>query len=197
MKDHIFTLAKRLARKYYSRWGKMEDALHLLHASDDGGRSKAGEQSRRLLMHAQSVSTYPDRTRQALQVDRANALAKLAQPLSEALGHIITIELADELMGQIDEVEGSRWLSRHQLKEEGYAEEHVEFIKIMHDLGVSRGHYTVLRREDITAIGKFVSRKYHQRTAELPRLRTDAETRGADGRRRHSFWDPYRLPTEP
>lgn len=197
MRNHIFAVAKHLARKYHARWGKLEDALHLLHASDDGGHSKAGEQARRLLMHAQGVSTYPDRTRQALQIDRANALAKLAQPLAEALGHIITIELAEELIGQIDEVEGSRWLSRYQLKEDGFADEHIEFIKIMNDLDISRGHYTVLRPEDTRAIGKFILRKYHQRIAELPRLRTDAETRGEDGRRKHSFWDPYRPPVGP
>jgi hypothetical protein len=194
MRNTIFDFAKGLARKHYARWSRLEDALHLLHASDDGGRSTAGEQSRRLLMHAQGVSTYPSSTRNALKLDRANALAKVAQPLAEALGHIITIELAEERIRQIDEVENSRWLNSQKLKADGFAEEHVDFIAAMHELGVSRGHYTVLRPEDLMAIGKFILRKYNQRVAELPRLRTDAETHGADGKRKHTFWNANRLP---
>ena len=41
--------------------------------------------------------------------DRAMALRKLGAPLSEALGHIITIQIADQMLEVLKEAEIERW----------------------------------------------------------------------------------------
>lgn len=186
-------LAKRLARKHHARWSKYDDALALLRSSDDGGRSTPGERARRLLQNARRVSNYPDRERDSLLTDRANIRRALDAPLSKALGLMVSLELVE---GQLQEVERAlkeRRAQESELERDGHYREHRPLIDALHTLGIAHGHYSVLRPEEWRAIAMYIRRKVDARIKGLPRLRTDRETRGPDGRR-HSFWDPFGLP---
>jgi len=193
--NHLFRELKHIARKYHSRWSKIDDALALLHVTDDGGRSTEGEKSRRLLLNAFRVSTYPDSTRKTLETDRANALKALAKPLREALGNIVTIELADMMLRELDLVELERRIERRGAEHEEKNGTYGPLIQKLHEYGVVRGHYTALTDVELTAIARFIQRKAAQRVASIKPLRTDRETRGPNGRG-HTFWDPYHVPRE-
>lgn len=191
--NELFAELKYLARKFHARWGKIDDALALLHVHDDGGRSAEGERSRRLLGNAFRVSTYPDSARKSLETDRANALKALGPPLREALGHIVTIELADLMLHEVDVVERERRVERNDAENVERSGTYGPLIQKLHEHGVVRGHYTALTESELVAIARFIQRKAAQRVSSLRPLRTDAETRGQNGRR-HSFWDQYHVP---
>lgn len=193
--NDLFRELKYIARKYHARWRKIDDALALLRATDDGGRSAEGEKSRRLLANAFRVSTYPDSTRKTLETDRANALKALAKPLREALGNIVTIELADMMLRELDLVELERRVERDQAAHEERDGTYGPLIQKLHEHGVVRGHYTALTNVELAAIARFIQRKAAHRVAGLKPLRTDRETRGSDGRG-HTFWDPYHVPRD-
>lgn len=192
--DTLFDAFKYLARRYHGRWSRLDDALLRIRAHDDGGRSAEGERARRMLDNAFRVQTYPGSTRDALQTDRSNALRKLGKPLAEALGHIITIELADQMLDALSDAERARWQERDDAEaEEGKTSPYGPLIDAFHRHGVDRGNYNVLTDVEHAAIARYVRRKVEQRLGPLPPIRSASETQSSHGRL-HPFWDPYRMP---
>lgn len=185
--------AKNIFRKFVARWQRFSDIVEALHVADNGGTDAAGEKARRLLANPQHKSTYPDKFREAIRVDRANALRGLRKPLAEAIGHIITIELADAELAGADDHERARW--RNQIKSGAY-EDHIAFIQTLHAHGISHGHYNALTSVECAAIAKYIKRKATAVSRAAPALRTAAETRGEDGRK-HLYWNAYQPSCEP
>lgn len=192
--DTLFDAFKQLARRYYGRWGYLDDVLLRIRAHDDGGRSPEGERTRRMLDNAFRVQTYIGPTRDTLHTDRSNALRKLGQPLAEALGHIITIELAEQMLEALDEAEHARWQERGDAEaEEGKTSPYGPLIDAFHRHGVDRGNYYVLTDIEFSAVARYIRRKVEQRLGPLPPIRSASETRSPHGRL-HPFWNPYRMP---
>ncbi|WP_242154031.1 hypothetical protein [Sphingomonas sp. BAUL-RG-20F-R05-02] len=192
--DDLIDALKLLARRYNSRWQSIDDALKRIRASDGAFKTGKGEQTRRLLANAFRVQSYPSATRERLTTDRNNALRKLGAPLAEALGHIITLELTEQMLTELDRAEKERSIEDDLAKaDEESASVYGPLIAELKNHGVSRGSYSTLRAAEIAAIAKYINRKTEQRLVELPPIRTDKETRGPDGRR-HPFWNPYHLP---
>lgn len=195
MYDRLIPLLGALIRKHAARHSKVADALELIHVQDDGGSTRGGIRALRLLANSRRVSNYPDRELDVLQTDRANALAKLNQPLSEAIGHLITIELAEQRIKLVKEVHDDRLRQQGELTENGVYRDHRPLIDELHNFGVCRGDYNALGEVEYGAIARYILRKAEQAQLRLPPLRTDRETRGPNGRR-HSFWDPYHTPRD-
>lgn len=194
--DTLFDAFKYLARRYHGRWSRLDDVLLRIRAHDDGGRSPEGERARRTLDNAFRVQTYVGPTRDALYTDRSNALRKLGQPLAEALGHIITIELADQMLEALEEAEHARWQERGDAEaEEGKTSPYGPLIDAFHRHGVDRGNYNVLTDTEHAAIARYIRRKVEQRLGPLPPIRSASETRSPHVRL-HPFWDPYRVPSK-
>jgi hypothetical protein len=192
--ETLFDAFKYLARRYHSRWGYLDDVLLRTRAHDDGGRSPEGERARRTLANAFRVQNYPGPTRDALKTDRAMAMRKLGQPLADALGHIITIELADQMLDALDEAERDRWSERDDADvEERATSAYGPLITALRRHGVDRGNYHVLTEVEIDAIARYIRRKVEQRLTRLPPIRTGDQTRSPKGRL-HPFWNPYRAP---
>lgn len=196
MKD-VYAALKHLARRYNSRWSAIDDALDRIHASDGEGRNTPGEPARRMLANAFRVQTYVDDTRERLRTDVANAKRKLGKPLAEALGHIITIELGEQMIEEVNAAEQQRLKEQSEAqRQEKVSAEYGPLIDALHEAGVARGNYTVLTPVEVDAIACYIRRKVDQRLTDLPPLRTAAETRTPDGRL-HPFWNAYRLPADP
>ncbi len=192
--DTLFNAFKHLARRYHGRWSRLNDVLLRIRAHDDGGRSPEGERARRMLDNAFRVQTYVGPTRDALYTDRSNALRRLGQPLAEALGYIITIELADQMLEALQEAEHARWQERDDAEaEEGKTSPYGPLIAALHRHGVDRGNYNVLTDIEHAAIARYVRRKVEQRLGPLPPIRSASETRSPHGRL-HPFWNAYRMP---
>jgi hypothetical protein len=190
----LYDALRHLARRYHSRWSTLDDALIRIRASDGEGRNTPGEPARRMLVNAFRVQTYVDDTRDRYRTDVANAKRKLGKPLAEALGHILTIELGEEMLEEIDAAERRRWAEQSEAdRHERPSAEYGPLIDALHKAGVARGNYTVLSEVEVGAIARYIRKKVDQRLAELPPIRTGAETRGQDGRL-HPFWNAYRLP---
>ncbi len=190
----LFDAFKLLARRYHGRWGYIDDILLRIRAHDNGGRTTEGERARRTLENAFRVQSYPGPTRDALKTDRAMALRKLGKPLSEALGHIITIELADHMLEALDEAEIERWRERDDADlEQSPASPYAGLIAALYRHGIDRGNYHVLGETEHAAIARYIRRKVEQRLGTLPPVRNAAQTRSPEGRL-HPFWNPYRMP---
>ena len=178
---------KRLLRKHAGRWGKLLDTLNTLKSYDSGHDKTVN----RLLKNGFRVSTYVSEARDTLETDRANAVRAVRRPLAEAIGHIITIEMADIALERLKTVEDERLQQKSDLYQNGACEEHRDFIAALYDRGVHRGIYRQLRPEHLNAIATYVLRKHAAATGyEMP-LRTPAETRLSNKTRAHRFWDPY------
>ena len=190
----LFDAFKHLARRYHSRWSYLDDVLLRIRVHDDGGRTPEGERARRTLANAFRVQNYPGPTRDALKSDRAMAMRKLGQPLADALGHIVTIELADQMLAALDDAERDRWSERSDAEvEERPASPYGPLITALHRHGVDRGNYHVLTEVELDAIARYIRRKVEQRLTQLPPIRTATQTRSPEGRL-HPFWNPYRAP---
>ncbi|PZT91991.1 hypothetical protein [Sphingomonas sp.] len=193
MKDLTTTL-KYLARRFNGRWSAIDDALARIRANDGDQRGTAGEPARRMLVNAFRVQTYVDDTRDRLRTDRANAIRKLEKPLAEALGHIVTIELAEQMIAEVDAAERRRWQEQGAAeRQEADSTEYGPLIAALRRHGVSRGNYTVLTAVEIEAIARYIRRKVEQRLGSLPPIRTAADMRSPGGKR-HPFWNPFRMP---
>lgn len=191
--ETLLDALKYLARRYHGRWSRLDDVLLRIRANDGGGRNTDGERSRRTLENAFRVQSYLRPTRDALYTDRSNALRKLGAPLSEALGHIITIELADQMLEALEEAERARWKELGDAEtEEGNASYYGPLITNLHRHGVVRGNYHVLLDVEYAAIARYIRRKVEQRLGPLPPIRSASETRSPTGRL-HPFWNPYRM----
>ncbi|MCA1199266.1 hypothetical protein K9B35_14940 [Sphingomonas sp. R647] len=191
--ETLFDALKYLARRYHGRWSRLDDALLRIRAEDDGGRSKEGERARRTLINAFRVQAYLGPTRDTLYADRSNAIRKLGEPLSEALGHIITIELADQMLEALEEAERARGQERDDAEAvEGSSSSYGPLITALHRHGVNRGNYHVLLDVEYAAIARYIRRKVEQRLAPLPPIRSASEMRSPHGRL-HPFWNPYRM----
>lgn len=192
--DTLFDAFKHLARRYHGRWSRLDDVLLRIRAHDDGGRSPEGERTRRTLDNAFRVQTYPGSTRDALKTDRSNALRKLGKPLAEALSHIITIELANQMLDALSDAERARWQERDDAEaEESTTSPYGPLIEALHRHCVDRGNYYVLTDIEHDAIARYIRRKVEQRLAPLPPIRSAFQTRTPHGRL-HPFWNPYRMP---
>jgi len=178
---------KNLLRKHAGRWGKLLDTLNTLKSFDSGHQ----ETVNRLLKNGFRVSTYVSEARDTLETDRANAFRAVRRPLAEAIGHIITIELADIALERLKTVEDERLQQKSDLHKHGASEEHRDFIAALYNRGVHRGIYRALRPEHLNAIAKYVLLKHKAAVGEELPLRTPAETRLANKVRAHRFWDPY------
>ncbi|WCT74185.1 hypothetical protein PQ455_02835 [Sphingomonas naphthae] len=195
MKD-LYDALKLLARRYHSRWSALDDALTRIRASDGEGRNTPGEPARRMLLNAFRVQTYVEDTRDRYRTDITNAKRKLAKPLAEALGHIITIELGEEMLAEIDAAEGRRLTELGEAEQcERPSADYGPLIDALHKAGVARGNYTALTPVEIAAIARYIRKKIDQRLAELPPIRTGAETHSSKGRL-HPFWNAYGLPED-
>ncbi len=193
MKDLTTTL-KYLARRFHGRWSAIDDALARIRANDGDRFGPGGEPARRMLVNAFRVQTYVDETRERLRTDRANAIRKLEKPLAEALGHIVTIELAEQMIAEVDAAERRRRAEVSAAdQDEKASAEYGPLIGALHRQGVARGNYTVLTPVEIEAIARYIRRKVEQRLGTLPPIRTAADMRGPGGRV-HPFWNPYRMP---
>ncbi|MEN2747130.1 hypothetical protein [Sphingomonas sp. T9W2] len=193
MKDLTTTL-KYLAHRFNGRWSAIDDALARIRANDGDQRGTAGEPARRMLVNAFRVQTYVDDTRDRLRTDRANAIRKLEKPLAEALGHIVTIELAEQMIAEVDAAERRRWQEQGAAeRQEADSTEYGPLIAALRRHGVSRGNYTVLTAVEIEAIARYIRRKVEQRLRSLPPIRTAADMRSPGGKR-HPFWNPFRMP---
>lgn len=192
--NDLATAFKHLARRFNARWSVIDDALARIRANDGDRVNAGGEPARRMLVNAFRVQTYVDDTRDRLRTDRANAIRKLEKPLAEALGHIVTIELAEQMLAEVDAAERRRWAEQSAAdRQEQPAAEYGPLISALHRHGVARGNYTVLKPAEIEAIARYIRRKVEQRLGELPPIRTAADMRGPGGKR-HPFWNPYRMP---
>lgn len=191
--QQLFTTVRYLSRRFHARWSAIDDALTLIRSSS-GAATSEGERARRMLLNVFRQQTYTDSTREALRTDRANALKQLGQPLAEALGHIVTIELADEMLAALDQAEGERWRERSaaELVERGDTV-YAPFIASLRRHGIVRGDHEVLTEREWAVVARYVCRRVEQRVGSLPPIRTDRETRRGGGRR-HPFWDPYAAP---
>jgi hypothetical protein len=178
---------KHLLRKHAGRWGKLLDTLNTLKSYDNGWDTVII----RLLSNGFRKSTYVSEVRDTLETDRVNAIRALPAPLAEAIGHILTIECADAGLKRLSEVEQERVERKHDLQTTGSCEEHRDFIAVLHERGVSRGHFRTLSPEHINAIASYILRKHAKATGYRMPLRSAKETRLPNGRRAHRFWDPY------
>lgn len=193
MKD-LTAAFKYLARRFNGRWSAIDDALARIRANDGDKLNAAGEVARRTLANAFRVQTYVDDTRDRLRTDRINAMRKLEKPLAAALGQIVTIELADQLIAEVDAAERRRRKEQRAAeRQEDESAEYGPLINALHRHGVARGNYTVLTPVEIEAIARYIRRKVEQRLEALPPIRTAADMRGPGGKR-HPFWNPFRLP---
>lgn len=193
MKDLAAAL-KYLARRFNGRWSAIDDALARIRANDGDRLGPGGEPARRMLANAFRVQTYVDDTRDRLRTDRANAIRKLEKPLAEALGHIVTIELAEQMIAEVDAAERRRWTERDAAEaQEQPSAEYGALIAALRRHGIARGNYTVLTPVEIEAIARYIRRKVEQRLGALPPIRTAADMRGVGGKV-HPFWNPYRMP---
>lgn len=191
--EHIFATIKHLARRFHSRWSAIDDALTLIR-SGSGAPSAEGERARRMLLNGFRQQTYPDSAREALRTDRANALKNLTKPLTEALGHIVTIELSDEQLKLLDQAEAERGKERSaaervERKDTVYA----PFIACLNRHGIVRGHHEALTDAEWAVVARYIRRRVEQRVGALPPIRTDREMRRGD-RRLHPFWNAYAVP---
>ena len=192
MKD-LYDAFKHLARRYHARWSKLDDALTLVR-STSGAKSANGERTRRMLLNAFRVQSYPENIQDRLNTDRLNAMRALGEPLSKALGHIITIELADEMLAALHDAERERWRETSDAEEfEKKDTVYGPFVRCMHRHGIVRGHHEVLTDDEWSVVARYIRRKVEQRVGDLPPIRTDKETRTAGGRL-HPFWNAYWMP---
>lgn len=191
MKD-LHAVFKSLARRYHARWSRIDDALTLIR-SHSGANTAEGERTRRTLNNAFRAQTYPDDIRDSLQTDRANALRKLGGPLNEALGHILTIELADEMLETLKSAERQRSCERSDAGEiEKRDTIYGPFIECLHRHGIVRGHHEILTENEWNVVARYIRQKVEQRVGHLPPIRTAQEMRSLNGRL-HPFWNPYSL----
>lgn len=197
MLNDIAALAKKLMRKHDARWSRFEDALERIRSVDGEmwtPESKGrGEQARRLLANARRVSNYPRTDIDSLDTDRSNTIAKLAEPLSEVMGHLVALELIEVRMRNLERVEKERVNHRDDRVRDGYYREQTPLLEALHEAGVAHGNYRVLTREEVNAIARYIKRKVDARLRDLPPLRTDR----ANGPRKHTFWDAFRIQGKP
>jgi hypothetical protein len=195
MLNDITALTRKLMRKHYARWSKFEDALERIRSVDgemwSPGSKGRGEQARRLLANARRVRNYPRADVDSLQSDRAITMSKLAGPLSEVMGHLVTLELIEVRMKELQRVENERVDHRDDRFRDGYYREQIPLLEALHEFGVAHGNYRVLSREAVNAIARYIKRKVDARLADLPPLRTDRS------KWKHTFWDAYRVPGKP
>jgi len=195
MLNDIAALARKLMRKHDARWSKFEDALERIRSVDGEmwspeGKGR-GEQARRFLANARRVSNYPRTDLDSLESDRTITTSKLAGPLSEVMGHLITLELIEVRMKELQRVEKERVRHRDDRVRDGHYREQIPLLEALHEFGVSHGNYRVLTREEVNAIARYIKRKVDARLADLPPLRTDRS------KWKHTFWDAYRIPGKP
>jgi hypothetical protein len=193
--DELYAAFKHLARRFHGRWSRLDDALTRIR-STSGAKTSEGERTRRMLVNAFRVQTYPDSIRGRLQTDRLNAMRALGEPLSKALGHIITIELAEEMLKALDDAE------RQRAREVDAASDFEKndtvygpFVAAMHNQGIVRGDHEVITEQEWAVIAKYVRRKVAARLRDVPPIRSNKECRTPDGRR-HPFWNGYRMPLD-
>ncbi|MDR6115803.1 MULTISPECIES: hypothetical protein [unclassified Sphingomonas] len=193
--DELYAAFKHLARRFHGRWSRLDDALTLIR-STSGARPSEGERTRRMLLNAFRVQTYPSEIREALQTDRLNAMRALGDPLSKALGHIITIEFAEEMLRALDDAEGQRKRETAAAKKiEKTDQVYGPFIRAMHNHGIVRGDHEVMTEQDWAVVAKYIRRRVAARLRDVPPVRTYQETLTPDGRL-HPFWNGYRMPVD-
>ncbi|WP_394648016.1 hypothetical protein [uncultured Sphingomonas sp.] len=193
--DELYAAFKHLARRFHGRWSRLDDALTLIR-STSGAKTSEGERTRRMLLNAFRVQTYPSEIRKALQADRLNAMRALGDPLSKALGHIITIEFAEEMLRALDDVERQRGRAVDAASDfEKNDTVYGPFVAAMHRHGIVRGDHEVMTEQDWAVVAKYIRRKVAARLRDVPRIRTYQETLTPDGRL-HPFWNSYRMPVD-
>lgn len=192
-KAHVPDFA-RIIRRFVSRWSRFDDVIYGLELVEDGGRSTAGRKALRMLRTARHVFNHPEREEEALRAERSNAMTKLRKPLAEAVGHIITIELASD---RLEELAAKRAPRRDPLPPGVSYRAHVEFLDTLHaEFGIAHGEYRALKEEHRHAIARYIRKRAMEEIDRVPQVKTRKEA-DEDGTRGHVYWTPFSAPNDP